>query len=381
MSRASSVVLGAIGVLATSLLAISGVGAQERVDSSAGAVRLDEVASGLNTPWSIAFLQDGAMLVTERGGQMRLVGGDGTLSPPIGGVPEVHAEGQGGLLDVVLGPDYARDGRIFFSYAEPTRRGARTAVASARLDLANLRLDDLRTVFRQKDDPSGRHHWGSRLVFAPDGTLFITLGDRFFHRDKAQTLDNHFGKIVRVKPDGSAPADNPFVGKPGALPEIWSFGHRNIQGAALNPATGVLWSHEHGPQGGDEVNIGVAGGNYGWPVITHGREYGSGARIGEGTARADVIEAAKVWIPSIAPSGMLFYTGDAFPAWRGSLLVGALSGQLLARLSLDGDKVVDEERLLGGLGMRIRDVRQGPDGLIYILDERRGRILRLAPAT
>lgn len=381
MIFAKSVVCGALVALATSLLPMSGALAQDTVESSAGALKLVEVASGLSSPWSLAFLPDGAMLVTERGGQMRLVSADGKVSAPLAGVPEVHAEGQGGLLDVVPGPEFARDSRIFFSYAEPTGRGARTSVASARLDLASLRLDDVRKVFSQNDDPSGRHHWGSRLVFAPDGTLFITLGDRFFHRDKAQTLDNHFGKIVRINPDGSTPADNPFAGKQGALADIWSYGHRNLQGAALNPLTGVLWTHEHGPQGGDEVNIGVPGGNYGWPVITHGREYGSGARIGEGTARADVIEPVKVWIPSIAPSGMLFYTGEAYPAWRGSLFVGALAGQVLVRLALDGDKVVDEERLLGGFGIRVRDVRQGPDGLIYLLDERRGRILKLSPAS
>lgn len=381
MSGARSVFLGALFAVTASWMSMSPAEAQEKVETSAGVATLTEVAAGLSSPWSLAFLPDGAMLVTERGGQMRLVSADGTLSAPLAGLPEVHAEGQGGLLDVVLGPDFERDARIYFSYAEPTRRGARTSVASAKLDRANLRLDDVHKLFSQNDDPSGRHHWGSRLVFAPDGTLFITLGDRFFHRDKAQTLDNHFGKIVRIKPDGSIPADNPFVGKPGALGDIWSYGHRNLQGAALNPATGALWTHEHGPQGGDEVNIGRPGGNYGWPVITHGREYGSGARIGEGSARPDVIEPVKVWIPSIAPSGMLFYTGEAFPAWRGSLFVGALSGQVLARLALDGDKVVDEKRLLGGAGLRIRDVRQGPDGFIYLLDERRGRILKLSPAS
>lgn len=381
MSGARSVFLGALFAVTASWMSMSPAEAQEKVETSAGVATLTEVAAGLSSPWSLAFLPDGAMLVTERGGQMRLVSADGTLSAPLAGLPEVHAEGQGGLLDVVLGPDFERDARIYFSYAEPTRRGARTSVASAKLDRANLRLDDVHKLFSQNDDPSGRHHWGSRLVFAPDGTLFITLGDRFFHRDKAQTLDNHFGKIVRIKPDGSIPADNPFVGKPGALGDIWSYGHRNLQGAALNPATGALWTHEHGPQGGDEVNIGRPGGNYGWPVITHGREYGSGARIGEGSARPDVIEPVKVWIPSIAPSGMLFYSGEAFPAWRGSLFVGALSGQVLARLALDGDKVVDEERLLGGAGLRIRDVRQGPDGFIYLLDERRGRILKLSPAS
>lgn len=381
MDKVRSVLMSAMVAGVLSVLPVASALAQETVQTSAGAVAVTEVARGLDTPWSLAFLPDGTMLVTERGGQLRRVSADGTLSVPIAGVPEVHARGQGGLLDVVVGPDFERDGRIYFSYAEPTRDGARTAVASARLDLTKLRLEDVRTVFSQKDDPSGRHHWGSRLVFAPDGNLFITLGDRFSQRDQAQTLDNHFGKIVRIKPDGGVPDDNPFVGRQGALPEIWSYGHRNVQGAALNPLTGVLWTHEHGPQGGDEVNVGVAGGNYGWPVITQGREYVTGMRIGEGTARADVVEPVKVWVPSIAPSGMTFYRGEVFPAWRNSLFVGALSGQMLVRLELEGDKVVAEERLLEDPGVRVRDVRQGPDGLIYLLDERSGRILKLSPAS
>ncbi|MFN3985657.1 MAG: PQQ-dependent sugar dehydrogenase [Rhodocyclaceae bacterium] len=345
-----------------------------------GQVAVAEVAVGLEGPWALAFLPDGRMLVTEKRGTMRLVSPDGGLSEPLTGVPEVHHQGQGGLLDVILGPDFASDGLIYFAYAEPTRRGARTSVARARLDVDALALRDVAMIFSQNDDPSGRHHWGARLVFAGDGTLFVTTGDRFFHRDKAQTLDNHFGKIIRIRPDGGVPDDNPFVGRSGALPEIWSYGHRNIQGAALHPDTGVLWSHEHGPQGGDEVNLGVAGANYGWPVITYGREYGSGARIGEGTARDDVVPPRLQWTPSIAPSGMAFYTGDAFPGWRGNLFVGALRGQMLVRLTLDGDAVVGEERLLTELGVRIRDVRQGPDGLVYLLDESNGRILRLQPA-
>lgn len=357
---------------------LPGVGrADVLVASQSGPLRVVTVAEGLETPWALAFLPDGNMLVTERPGRMRIVSSAGELSAPLAGVPAVHAQGQGGLLDVVVGPHFDADRRIYFSYAQPTGRGARTAVASAVLDIEGLRLDDVQRVFAQNEDPAGRHHWGSRLVFAGDGSLYVTLGDRFFHRDRAQQLDNHLGKIVRVNPDGSVPADNPFVDRAGALPEIWSYGHRNVQGAALHPDTGVLWTHEHGPQGGDEVNVGKAGANYGWPVITYGREYVSGARIGEGTERDDVEAPAHHWTPSIAPSGMTFYTGDVFPQWRGNLFVGALAGRLLSRLTLDGDKVVGEERLLTELGSRIRDVRQGPDGKLYLLDESNGRILRL----
>lgn len=343
-------------------------------------VEVETLASGLETPWALAFLPDGQMLVTERAGRMRMISVDGQVSRPLAGVPEVLNQGQGGLLDVVLGPEFLNDRRIFFSYAEPTPRGARTAVASARLNQETLELEDVRAVFAQSEDPAGRHHFGSRLVFAPDGHLFITLGDRFFHRAQAQTLDNHLGKIVRVKADGSVPADNPFVHRAGLKPEIWSYGHRNIQGAALHPGSGVLWTHEHGPQGGDEINIIAPGVNYGWPVITHGREYVTGFRIGEGTEREDVQPAVLQWTPSIAPSGMAFYVGEAFPDWQGNLFVGALRGQSLYRLVLEGDKVIHQERLLADMGSRIRDVRLGPDGLLYLLDESKGRVLRLKPA-
>jgi glucose/arabinose dehydrogenase len=350
-----------------------------RIESAAGPLKVVAVAEGLETPWALAFLPDGRMLVSERAGRLRIVSPDGVLSAPLAGVPDVHAEGQGGLLDVVLGPEFDHDRRIYFSFAQPTGRGARTAVASAVLDAERLQLTDVRVLFAQREDPPGRHHFGSRLAFARDGTLYATLGDRFGHRDDAQRLDSHLGKIIRIHADGRVPADNPFVGQEGAYPEIWSWGHRNVQGAALHPLTGVLWTHEHGPQGGDEVNRGVAGANYGWPVITYGREYVTGGRIGEGTERADVVPPVHQWTPSIAPSGMAFYDGEAFPVWRGSLFAGALRGQMLVRLELDGERVVREERLLTGLGSRIRDVRQGPDGLLYLLDESHGRILRLEP--
>jgi glucose/arabinose dehydrogenase len=349
------------------------------VRSEAGPVKVVEVAAGLDTPWSLAFLPDGRMLVSERAGRLRIVSPDGRISAPISGLPAVHARSQGGLLDVILGPDFSRDRRIYFSYAEPTPNGARTAVARAVLDADGLRLDAVERLFAQNEAPAGGEHWGSRLVFGRDGALFVTLGDRYRYRDQAQDLGSHLGKVVRIGADGSVPPDNPFVGRAGVLPEIWSYGHRNVQGAALHPQSGALWTHEHGPQGGDEVNLTLPGRNYGWPVITYGREYVTGFRIGEGSTRADVEAPLIQWTPSIAPSGMTFYTGDAFPQWRGSLFVGALRGSMLVRLSVDGERISGEERLLRELGHRIRDVRQGPDGLLYLLDETGGRILRLEP--
>jgi len=350
------------------------------VRTETGSVKVTEFATGLDTPWSIAFLPDGRMLVTERPGRMRVVGTDGSLSAPIAGVPAVHARGQGGLLDVVPSPSFAQDGLIVFSYAEPTQRGARTAVARARLDLERLELREVQRIFAQNEDPSGNQHFGSRLVFAADGTLFVTLGDRGGARERAQALDSHIGKVVRIALDGSVPPDNPFVGRAGVLPEIWSYGHRNIQGAALHPQTGELWTHEHGPQGGDEINRALPGLNYGWPEVTYGREYVTGRKIGQGSSRDDVEPPLLQWTPSIAPSGMSFYTGERFPQWKGNVLVGALRYQLVARLVLDGNEVRHEERLLAELGRRIRDVRQGPDGYVWVVDESEGRILRLEPA-
>lgn len=369
----------ALSVAAPAALAAPAAAGGLVVASEAGPLRVTVVASGLDSPWSLAFLPDGRMLVSERPGRLRIVHPDGRVSEPVAGLPAVHAQGQGGLLDVLVGPRFAEDGLIVFSYAEPTAGGARTAVARARLDPDALRVDAVRRIFAQNEDPPGAHHWGSRLVLAADGTLFVTLGDRFHHRERAQALDSHLGKVVRIALDGSVPADNPFVGRAGARPEIWSYGHRNVQGAAVHPRSGELWIHEHGPQGGDEVNRSRAGLNYGWPEITHGREYVTGRKIGEGTARADVEPPVLQWTPSIAPSGMAFYTGDAVPQWKGNLFVGALKFQLLARLVLDGERVVHEERLLGGLGRRIRDVRQGPDGRLWLVDESEGRILRLDP--
>jgi aldose sugar dehydrogenase len=337
-----------------------------------------EVATGLQHPWGLAFLPDGRMLVTERPGRLRIVTASGEVSQPVQGVPKVQAAGQGGLLDVAISPGFARDRTIFLSYAEPGERGARTAVARAVLDGTTLR--DVAVIFRQVPDGRGNNHWGSRLVFDRDGHLFVTLGDRFNLRDEAQSLQSHVGTVVRVTTRGEVPPDNPFVGKEGALPHVWSYGHRNVQGAALHPQTGRLWTHEHGPQGGDEVNLTLPGRNYGWPIVTHGREYVTGFRIGEGIDKPGIEPPLKVWSPSIAPSGMAFYTGDRFPAWKGQLLVGALRGRLLARLELDGERVVHEEQMLQSLGERIRDVRQGPDGYVYLLtDSPDGRLLRLTP--
>lgn len=359
-------------------LSVAGWATDRVLQSETGPLRVTEVAHGLDTPWALAFLPDGRLLVTERPGRMRLVARDGSLSAPIAGVPPVHARGQGGLLDVALSPDFGTDRTIVFSFAEPTAGGARTAVARARLDLERLRLEDVKVIFAQNEDPSGSHHWGSRLVFDRAGNLFVTLGDRFHSRDRVQALDSHIGKVVRIRPDGSVPADNPFVEREGARPEVWSYGHRNVQGAALHPVTGELWAHEHGPQGGDELTRVLPGRNYGWPDITYGREYVIGTKIGEGTTRPDVEPPVTQWTPSIAPSGMSFYTGDVFPRWKGNLFVGALKFQLIARLVLDGDKVVHEERI--ELGHRVRDVREGPDGRLWLLDESGGRVLRIDPA-
>ena len=360
-------------------LGVSAGWAADRVlNSETGPLRVTEVARGLDTPWALAFLPDGRLLVTERPGRMRLVARDGSLSAPIAGVPQVHGRGQGGLLDVALSPDFGTDRTIVFSFAEPTAGGARSAVARARLVLEGLRLEDVKLIFAQNEDPSGSHHWGSRLVFDRAGNLFVTLGDRFNSRDRVQALDSHIGKVVRIRLDGSVPTDNPYVKRDGVRPEVWSYGHRNVQGAALHPVTGELWAHEHGPQGGDELNRVLPGRNYGWPDITYGREYVIGTRIGEGTTRPDVEPPVTQWTPSIAPSGMSFYTGDAFPQWKGNLFVGALKFQLLARLVLDGDKVVHEERI--ELGHRVRDVREGPDGRLWLLDESGGRVLRIDPA-
>jgi aldose sugar dehydrogenase len=369
-------------VLAGTLVAGGGASAPAQVfHSSAGDVVVQTAASGLDHPWAIAFLPDGRMLVTERPGRMRIVGKDGTLSPALAGVPQVFASGQGGLHDVVLDRSFAQNHILYFCYAEPVEGRARTALARARLiDEGTARIDDVEVIFRQAGPLSSGNHFGCRIVQTPDDNLFLTTGDHFTTRDQAQNLGNDLGKIIRIRPDGSFPPDNPFVGKAAAKPEIWSYGHRNPQGLALHPVTGKLWEHEHGPRGGDEVNLIEKGKNYGWPVIGYGIDY-SGAKIHESTQKAGMEQPLKYWVPSIAPSGMTFYTGNVFAPWRGSLFVGALAGQPLVRLELDGDKVVREERLLQQLRERIRDVREGPDGALWLAtDSSSGRILRLTPA-
>lgn len=364
-------------VLLTALLLPIVASAAENAPATAS-LHIDTVASGLQHPWGMAFLPDGRILVSERPGRLRLVVTDGRLGEPLRGLPKIVARGQGGLLDVALHPRFADNRLVYFSFSEPGDGGNSTAVARGRLE--GDALQDVAVIFRQQPKFDSNLHFGSRLVFATDGSLFITLGERYQRRDDAQTLDNHHGKIVRINADGGAAPGNPFAGTKGTLPEIWSLGHRNLQGAALHPTTGELWTHEHGPQGGDEINIARAGRNYGWPVITYGEEYGGG-KIGEGTAKAGLEQPLHYWVPSIAPSGMAFYTGDRFPGWRGNLLVGSLKFKQLVRLELDGERVVREERLLGKeLGERIRTVVQGPDGLVYLLtDQPDGRILRLRP--
>jgi aldose sugar dehydrogenase len=338
------------------------------------------VARGLVNPWGLAFLPDGRLLVTERAGRFRIVGADGSLGEPLAGLPPISGSGQCGLLDVVVDPDFAANQFIFWTFAEPApdgQSGNSTAVARARL--VGDKLTEVRTIFRQAPKVSSQLHCGSRIAFARNGTIFVGLGDRFSRKDDAQTLDNHLGKVVRITRDGAAAAGNPFAGTAGALPEVWSRGHRNIQGAALHPGTGDLWVSEHGPQGGDEINVVDAGRNYGWPVVTYGRNYGLGTRIGEEGPKPGFEMPLKHWAPtSIAPSGMAFLTSDRYPGWKGNLFIGALREQALVRLTLDGRQVTAEERLLTNLASRIRDVRQGPDGWLYVLtDGGDGRILRL----
>jgi aldose sugar dehydrogenase len=352
--------------------------------SSAGNLAVETVAGGLVHPWALAFLPDGRMLVTERPGRMRMVTRGGELSQPLAGVPNVYAQGQAGLMDVLLARNFEKSRIVFFCYAEPADGGGgQIVVAHGRLEegTRTARLAAVTTIFRQHGPASHSNNIGCRIAQASNGNLFVTLGDHFSAAEMAQTLDNHIGKIVRIRPDGTVPPDNPFVNKPGALPEIWAYGLRNPEGLAFNPADGTLWEQEHGPKGGDEINIIDKGMNYGWPVVSYGVNY-DGTPVGNGKVRMPgMTDPVWHWTPSIAPSGMTFYTGDLFPGWKGSLFNGALKYQLVSRLSLKDDKVVKEERLLQGLNERIRDVRQGPDGALYLLtDNSAGRILRVAPA-
>jgi glucose/arabinose dehydrogenase len=367
-----------LSIALVALIGLSSAATAQTFKSSAGELKVETAASGLVHPWALQFLPDGRMLVTERPGRMRIVTPDGKLSPPLKNVPAVVAGGQAGLLDVALDRAFASNHTIYVCYN--TERGGNAAVARAELKSDEApQLDDVKVIYRA-EGPGGSNNHGCRIAQGADGTLFVTQGDHFGPRDSAQDLGTDNGKIVRIAPDGSIPNDKPFVGKQAARPEIWSYGHRNPQGLAFHPATGKVWEQEHGPRGGDEVNVIERGRNYGWPVIGYGIDY-SGAKIHDSTHKAGMEQPLKYWVPSIAPSGMAFYQGDLFPAWKGSLFVGALAGEMLVRLSLDGEKVTGEERLLQGLRERIRDVRVGPDSAIYLLtDNSAGRILKIAPA-
>jgi len=345
------------------------------------------VADSLENPWALAFLPNGKMLVTERPGRLRVVTPDGQLSDSVAGLPAVDARGQGGLLDVALDPAFATNGLIYWTYAEPGEGGNNTAAARGKfVDGAAPRVENVQVIYHQRPSLDSRQHYGSRLVFARDGTLFITQGERSITagRMQAQQMDGLIGKIVRINPDGSIPKDNPFVGRDGVPPEIWSIGHRNAQGATLHPTTGELWEVEHGTRGGDEINIVRKGKDYGWPTIAYGIEYAGGPITGNITAQAGMEQPLYYWDPVIAPSGMAFYTGNLFPAWKGNLFIGGHGTSDLVRVELDGEKVVGEERLLTDLQPKrekIRDVRQGPEGALYVVtdDKANGRVLKLVP--
>lgn len=346
--------------------------------------RVEIVASGLAYPWGLDFMPDGRMLITEKPGSLRIVTRGGQISPPIDGIPQVVAQGQGGLLDVTVHPDFAENRLVYLSYTEPGPDGTNSTAASrGRLSEDGSRLTGVELVFRQEPKLRGDKHYGSRIVFAPDGHMFITTGERSDeeYRVQSQDLTSLLGKVVRLNPDGTVPPDNPFVGRDDARPEIWSYGHRNVQGADINPVSGRLWTIEHGPRGGDEINIPEPGANYGWPVVSHGINYW-GTPVGTGLKQMPgMADPIVTWTPVIAPCGMRFYTGAMFPAWRNNLFIAGLRSRALIRLELDGDRVVHEERLLEDIGLRLRDVAVGPDGAIYtISDESNGKLLRLTRA-
>ena len=372
-----------VGVTAL-MIALASSAAAQRLQSEKHSFRAVTVIRGLQNPWSIAFLPDGRMLVTERPGRIRIVSKDFQLEPkPVEGLPEIIATGQGGLFDVALHPQYAQNGWIYWAYNAPGPGGWGTALARGKLDrdMSGYRMSDIQVLFSMEPKTRAGHHFGGRIVLDGKGMLYLTLGDRG-DMPRAQKLDDHAGSVIRLHDDGRVPADNPFVSRAGSKPEKFTLGNRNMQGAALHPQTGELWTHEHGPQGGDEINLMRAGRNFGWPVITYGVNYGIGTKIGEGNSKPGMEQPLHVWVPSIAPSGMAFYTGNQFPNWKGNLLIGALRDEMLVRLELNGEKVVREERLLKGHIGRIRDVRVGPDGLVYLLtDEREGAVVRLEPGT
>jgi len=357
--------------------------AGEPAKSSGAAPRVVTVTQGLDQPWGLAFLPHGRMLVTERPGRLRVIGADGRLDPvPVAGLPRIDAHNQGGLLDVALHPDFAKNGWVYFSYVQKGEGGWGTELARGLLagGPGAWRLDEVQTLFRMAPKSASGLHFGSRLVFDRAGLLYLTLGDRG-EMARAQRPDDHAGKILRLTDTGQPAPGNPRFADAATRPEVYSLGHRNVQGAALHPVSGALWASEHGPQGGDELNLIQPGVNYGWPVITYGVNYVSGTKIGEGTAKAGLAQPVKHWTPSPALSGMAFYTGDKFPQWKGDLFMGALRGQSLIRVRLDGERVVEEEFILAGQLPRVRDVRMGPDGYLYLLTGRPdGALLRLEPA-
>ena len=362
--------------LLVTLIAVSPAAAQT-YRSDDHSFRVVKVVEGLEQPWSVSFLPDGRMLVTEKAGRLRMVEKGKLNAAPVAGMPQVTVHGQGGFFDAIPHPDFARNGLVYLSYAAKGDDGVGTELARGRL--VENRLENVQVLFRQSPKGNRGQHFGGRIVFDRAGFVYLTLGDRG-EMPRAQRPDDHAGSVIRLHDDGRVPQDNPFAGKPGWKPEKFTLGNRNMQGAALHPQTGMLWTHEHGPQGGDEVNVIRAGVNYGWPVITYGVNYGIGTKIGEGTAKQGMAQPLYYWVPSIAPSGMAFYSGDKFPKWNGNLFVGALRSQMLVRLQLDGEKVVKEERLLSGALGRIRDVRMGPDGFLYLVtDESAGIVARLEP--
>ena len=363
-------------------LAFAATANAEEVTTERHQAEITTVAEGLNFPWGLAFLPNGDALITEKSGTLRRVTMAGEVGDAISGVPDVVYKSQGGLLDVALDPNFADNQWVYLSYSEADPEGGdgnSTAVARGKLE--GDALTNVEVIFRGAPKYESGAHFGSRLVFSPEGYLFVTLGDRYSAMDDAQTLDNHHGKVVRIWPDGSVPEDNPFVGQADALPEIWSYGHRNVQGAAIHPETGKLWTVEHGPKGGDEINIPEAGANYGWPVATYGVDY-DGSIISDKTHVEGTVQPHYYWVPSIATSNMIFYTGDQFPAWQGDVFVGALRGTHVARLDLHGDRVMHEEPLFkDAIGQRVRDIEQGPDGAIYVvIDDRNGSLIRISNA-